>query len=69
MEKSEEYYYNNSFHALRHIGAHYWLEKTDYNYGFVAKIGGWHTINELKNSYGEIQPEFVLDMIQNNIKI
>ena len=67
LEKSEEYYYKNPFHALRHIGAHYWLEKTDYNYGFVAKIGGWHTIDELKNSYGDMPTEFIINMIESRI--
>lgn len=62
--KLEDYFYTNTFHALRHIGAHYWLEKTNYNYGIVAKIGGWHTIDELKNSYGEMSPEFVIEKIK-----
>ncbi len=62
--KTDDYFYTNSFHALRHIGAHYWLEKTGYNYGIVAKIGGWHTIDELKNSYGEMSPEFIIENIQ-----
>ena len=62
--KSEDYFYTNPFHALRHIGAHYWLEKTNYNYGMIAKMGGWHTIDELKNSYGEMSPEFVIEKIE-----
>ena len=61
--KTDDYFYTNPFHALRHIGAHYWLEKTNYNYGIVAKIGGWHTIDELKNSYGEMSPEFIIEKL------
>ena len=67
LGKQDAYYYRNPFHTLRHIGAHYWLEKTQYNYGFVAKIGGWHTIDELKTSYGEMPSEFVIDMIESKI--
>jgi len=29
----------------------------------VAVIGGWHTIDELKKSYGEMPPEKVLEGI------
>ena len=64
LEKSQDYFYNHAFHALRHIGAHYWLRKTKYNYGFVAKIGGWMTIDELKFSYGEMPPEVILDLFE-----
>ena len=64
LGKTQDYFYSHAFHALRHIGAHYWLRKTDYNYGFVAKIGGWMTIDELKFSYGEMPPDVVLDMFE-----
>ena len=47
----------------RHLGAHYWLAKTDYNYGIIAEVGGWHTIDELKKSYGQIPPEIFLEII------
>lgn len=49
---------------MRHIGAHYWLEKKDYNYGIVSEIGGWNTIDELKKSYGQIPPERILEIIE-----
>jgi len=52
-------------HALRHIGAQYWLAKKDFNYGLVSEIGGWHTIDELKKSYGMIPPEKILEVIEN----
>ncbi len=50
--------------TLRHLGAHYWLAKTNYNYGIIAEIGGWHTIDELKKSYGQIPPEKILEIIK-----
>jgi hypothetical protein len=62
----KDYFENHPTHALRHIGAHYWLAKKNYNYGLVAAIGGWNTIDELKKSYGEIPPEKILEMIEEN---
>ncbi|MEX0861220.1 helix-turn-helix domain-containing protein [Nitrosopumilus sp.] len=58
-----EYFKSRPNHALRHIGAHYWLSKTDYNFGLIAEIGGWNTIDELKKSYGQIPPEKILEVI------
>jgi len=49
--------------VLRHIGAHYWLSKTNYNYGIISEVGGWNTIDELKKSYGQIPPEKILEII------
>lgn len=57
------YFFDKPIHALRHIGAHYWLKKKKYNHSLVAVIGGWHTVDELKRSYGEIPPEIVIEMI------
>lgn len=57
------YFQSRPSHALRHIGAHYWLSKTDYNFGLIAEIGGWNTIDELKKSYGQIPPEKILEVI------
>ena len=54
----------NMNYVLRHLGAHYWLSKTNYNYGIIAEVGGWHTIDELKKSYGQIPPEKILEIIQ-----
>jgi len=51
------------FNTLRHIDAHCWLAKTNYNYGVIAEVGGWHTIDELKKSYGQIPPEKILEII------
>lgn len=63
LEKANPYFFHHPNHSLRHIGAHYWLSKKDYNYGLVAEIGGWHTIDELKKSYGQIPPEKILEII------
>lgn len=64
LGKNESYFHDRPTHALRHLGAHYWLSKTDYNYGIIAEVGGWHTIDELKKSYGQIPPEKILEIIQ-----
>ena len=63
LGKKESYFHHHPSHALRHLGAHYWLAKTDYNYGIIAEVGGWHTIDELKKSYGQIPPEKILEII------
>ncbi|MBA7492263.1 hypothetical protein ES702_02812 [subsurface metagenome] len=56
----DSYFMQKPNHALRHIGGHYWLAKGNYsNHVIVAKIGGWHTVDELIKSYGEIPPEKV----------
>lgn len=68
-DNSSGYYMNHPFHALRHIGAHYWLSKKQYNFGLVAKIGGWNTIDELKKSYGEMPPEIVLSLLEDEEKV
>ena len=65
LGKTNPYFFHHPTHSLRHIGAQYWLAKKDYNYGLVAEIGGWHTIDELKKSYGMIPPEKILEIIEN----
>lgn len=54
---TDNYFFEKPLHSLRHIGAHYWLAKTNYDYGIVAEVGGWMTIDELKKSYGAMPPE------------
>jgi len=63
--KTHHYFFQHPTHALRHIGAQYWLARKDFNYGLVSEIGGWHTIDELKKSYGMIPPEKILEIIEN----
>jgi len=64
LEKQANYFQYHLTHALRHIGAHYWLSKTDYNYRLIAEIGGWNTMDELKKNYGQIPPEKILEIIE-----
>ncbi|MDE1729077.1 MAG: hypothetical protein KGH81_07880, partial [Thaumarchaeota archaeon] len=40
----EEYFYLKQVHVLRHVGAHYWLNRTKYNHAIVARIGGWKSV-------------------------
>lgn len=61
LGKTDPYFFKHAAHALRHIGAHFWLRKTNYNYAVVAKIGGWHTIDELIKSYGEMPADVLFD--------
>jgi len=58
------YWFDHWYHTLRHVGAHYHLSKTKYNYGYVAVIGGWHTIDELKKSYGKMPPEVLDELLE-----
>ena len=64
LGRNTEYFMHHPTHVLRHIGAHYWLSKTNYNYGIISEVGGWNTIDELKKSYGQIPPEKILEIIQ-----
>ena len=51
----DEYWYNHSLHSLRHVFAQYWLELSNYNYGFVARIGHWKTESIVREVYGKSQ--------------
>ena len=48
----EEYFGLMPLHSIRHLFAQYWLEESEWDYGFVARLGHWKTIAELENSYG-----------------
>ena len=63
LGKNGKYFSLHATHVLRHLGAHYWLSKTNYNYGIISEVGGWNTIDELKKSYGQIPPERILEII------
>ena len=54
---TNEYFTKKPSHSLRHIAAQDWLRRSKFDYGFVAKLGGWNTLDELKASYGEMPPE------------
>ena len=53
---ADPYFTKKPSHSLRHVSAQYWLLKSSFDYGFVAKLGGWFTIDELRASYGEMPP-------------
>ncbi|HSA76429.1 MAG TPA: hypothetical protein VLE02_02680 [Nitrosarchaeum sp.] len=59
LGKTNHYFFEHPFHTLRHLGAHYHLRATEYNYGYVAVIGGWTVIDELKASYGKMPPHIL----------
>jgi transcriptional regulator NrdR family protein len=61
----EEYFYIHPVHALRHVGAHYWLARPEasYNHTLVAKIGGWKSPQTLIDCYGELPEEFVIQKL------
>ncbi len=53
-----EYFFIRPNHTLRHLGAQYWLLKSDFrDFSIVAKIGDWANISELIDSYGGTPPE------------
>ena len=54
-----KYFLDHPFHALRHTGAHYWLEICNYNHSLVAEMGGWKS-DEVRQSYGRIPADRVL---------
>ena len=49
---ADPYFTKKPSHSLRHVGAQYWLRKSRFDYGFVAELGGWTTLQELQKSYG-----------------
>jgi len=50
----EEYFVGHAIHCLRHVAAHYWLDRTGLSHGAVAKIVGWKDVQTLIQCYGEI---------------
>jgi len=54
---ADPYFTKKPSHSIRHISAQAWLLRSEFDYGFVAKLGGWFTIDELKTSYGEMPPD------------
>ena len=54
---TDKYFTEKPSHTLRHVGAQYWLRKSDFDFGFVAKLGGWTTVSELEKSYGGMPRE------------
>lgn len=67
LGKTDDYFYMRPVHSLRHIGAHLWLRRTNYDYGLVAEIGGWEGMETLKDCYGAMTGEVILDKL-NSLK-
>ncbi len=49
-----EYFYIHPIHALRHVGAQWWLETTGWKRPVVARIGGWLAEKTLEDHYGGV---------------
>jgi len=60
---NDPYFYKRPIHSLRHIGAHLWLRRTNWDYVLVAKIGGWDDVQTLIDCYGEMTADVVLQKI------
>ena len=54
---ADPYFTKKPSHSLRHVGAQYWLRKSNFDFGFVAELGGWTTLQELQKSYGGMPKE------------
>ncbi|MHB8547159.1 MAG: hypothetical protein ACYDAJ_10375 [Nitrosotalea sp.] len=62
----EEYFYIMQVHALRHVGAHYWLNRTKYNHAIVARIGGWKSVQTLIDCYGQPDEDYIINYLTEN---
>jgi len=60
---TDPYFYDKPIHSLRHIGAHLWLRRTNWDYVLVARIGGWESVQTLIDCYGEMTADVVLQKI------
>lgn len=63
----EEYFIAHAIHCLRHVSAHYWLDRTHLNHAVVAKIVGWKDIQTLISCYGEITDEQIFDIAMSGV--
>jgi hypothetical protein len=62
----EEYFYIMQVHALRHVGAHYWLNRTNYNHVIVSRIGGWKSVQTLIDCYGQPDENYIINFLTEN---
>lgn len=60
---TEPYFIMRPTHALRHVAAHYWIDRTNQNYVAVAKICGWKDVQTLIACYGEISDEQIISIV------
>lgn len=55
---TKDFFFIRPNHTLRHLGAQYWLLKSDFkDFTIVAKIGHWGTVKEMIDSYGDTPPD------------
>jgi len=54
------------FHFWRHQFAQHLLRETDWNYGLVARLGGW-TVETLERYYGKMDRKIVMQQGRNHI--
>ena len=59
----EEYFYIKQVHALRHVGAHYWLNRTNYNHVIVSRIGGLKSVQTLIDCYGQPDEDYIIKFL------
>jgi hypothetical protein len=64
----EEYFYLKQVHALRHVGAHYWLNRTNYNHVIVSRIGGWKSVQTLIDCYGQPDEDYIISFLTEGTK-
>ena len=63
-EAGSGYCMKHPTHALRHFGCQLWLQRLGFSaIGLVAIMGGWHTIDEAKASYGAISRTELLNEV------
>jgi len=60
----DDYFYLHTLHSLRHMFAQYWLELSEYNYSFVAKLGHWKTESIVKSVYGKDLGSRIMDQMR-----
>lgn len=57
------YFLQDTLYALRHCGVHVWLERTGYNYDWIAEMG-WESTTTLRKFYGGLTANRIRDFIQ-----
>ena len=58
------YFEMHPLHALRHVGAQRYLEKTNWNRAAVAKLGHWLAEKTLEDHYGGIPDDIVMKLFE-----
>lgn len=56
------YFLQDTLYVLRHCGVHLWLERTGYNYDWIAEMG-WEDVQTLHKYYGGMSSNSILQFI------